>query len=167
MKNATVQDTKSPSNATKVVTFKGKTANETKQIALNQTNIDMKAREILANTKIHVNDTKVNMEAQKLNKRMEMANIEREKAEKLKADMDHIEKDAERAAVEKVPFASHAQTQKRSGDFTLAPENAHLSVQERKNLLEKQKAENDEQIEHLREMHSQNKAKLHAQQEEK
>ena len=108
MKNATVQDTKSPSNATKVVTFKGKTANETKQIALNQTNIDMKAREILANTKIHVNDTKVNMEAQKLNKRMEMANIEREKAEKLKADMDHIEKDAERAAVEKVPFASHA-----------------------------------------------------------
>jgi hypothetical protein len=53
-------------------------------------------------------------------------------------------------------------TQKKVGDFTLAPENAHLSVQERKNLLEKQKAENDEQIEHLREMHSQNKAKLHA-----
>jgi hypothetical protein len=52
--------------------------------------------------------SKVNMEAQKLNKRMEIANIEREKAEKLKADMDHIEKDAERAAVEKVPFASHA-----------------------------------------------------------
>jgi hypothetical protein len=91
MKNATVQDHSSPSNATKVVTFKGKTANETKQIALNQTNIDVKAREILANTKIHVNDTKVNLEAQNLNKRMEMANLEREKAEKLKADMDHIE----------------------------------------------------------------------------
>jgi hypothetical protein len=118
----------------------------------------------LAHTNIHVNDTKVNAEAKKLNQRMEIANLEREKAAKLKADMDHIAADADRATVEKVPFAHHTLSQKRGthGEFTLAPENANLSIQERKNLLEKQKAENDQQIEQLRLQHAQNEAKLHA-----
>jgi len=129
MKNSTVvQDISTPPNATKVVTYKGANANESKKIVLNQTNIDLKTKEILANTKIHVNDTKVNAEANKLNKRMEHAYLEREKAEKLKADMDHIEKDADRASVEKVPFVGHVLTQKKNKDFTLAPENSHLSV---------------------------------------
>jgi hypothetical protein len=35
MKNTTAQDIKTPSNATKVVTYKAGAANETKQIALN------------------------------------------------------------------------------------------------------------------------------------
>ena len=81
--------------------------------------------------------------------------------------MEHIEHDAERASVEKVPFAGHTLTQKRAGDFTLSPENAHLSIKERKDLLTKQKAQNSDQIEWLKEQHSQNQAKLHAQQEEK
>jgi len=57
-----------------------------------------------------VNNTKVDAEAKKLNQRMEIANLEREKALKLKADMDHIAADAERATVEKVPFAQHSLT---------------------------------------------------------
>lgn len=107
-----------------------KTANESKKIALNQTAIDVKAREILAHTKIHVNDTKVNNEAKKLNQRMEIANLEREKAAKFKAEMDHIAADADRATLEKVPFAKASLSQKRGihSDFTLAPENANLSI---------------------------------------
>jgi hypothetical protein len=65
LKNTTTEEVKAPSNATKVVTYK--TATESKKITLNQTNIDLKAKEILASTKIHVNDTKVNAEAKKLN----------------------------------------------------------------------------------------------------
>jgi hypothetical protein len=57
--------------------------------------------------------------------------------------MDHIEQDANRASIEKVPFAGHVLTQKKVSDFTLAPENAHLSVKERKDLLAKQKEQND------------------------
>lgn len=97
---------------------------------------------------------------------MEVANLEREKALKLKADEDHIAADAERATVEKVPMAQqHSLTQKRVKGFTLAPENANLSIEERKNLLEKQKAENDQEIENFKLQHAQNEAKLHAQQE--
>jgi DNA-binding transcriptional MerR regulator len=83
--------------------------------------------------------------------------------------MDHIAADANRATVEKVPMATHQLTQKRGllSGFTLATENANLSIEERKKLLENQKSENEMQIEQLREQHAQNQAKLHAQQEEK
>jgi len=103
-----------------------------------------------------VNDTKVNADAKKLNERMEHANLEREKASKLKDDMDHIAADANRATVEKVPMATHQLTQKRGflSGFTLATENANLSIEERKKLLENQKSENEMQIEQLREQHA-------------
>jgi len=41
---------------------------------------------------------------------MEIANLDREKAQKIKDDMDHVEADANRASVEKVPFAGHVLT---------------------------------------------------------
>jgi hypothetical protein len=59
-----------------------KSSNKSKNITLNQTEIDIKARQILANQEIKVNDTKVNMDAKKTLHQMEKANVETEKATK-------------------------------------------------------------------------------------
>lgn len=60
--------------------------------------------------------------------------------------------------MEKVPF--HQMNQKKSGDVDLgtSPSQSKLSVKERKTLLKKQKAANDQEIKFLKLQHDQNEA---------
>jgi hypothetical protein len=77
-----------------------------------------------------MNETKVNMDAHNTLNKMEIANIEAEKAGKLKANADQLEKDAARATTEKVPMQKMSMTQKKQSDFDLglSPSKAHLSI---------------------------------------